>query len=144
MPFYWVHNRNDVVILKSLCLFPDSICLSVHKNNNLIRFLNLEQSRLLETISRSKRLSHDEIANLLRETSEIESDVGHACSHPRVPRAHQAVFRRRSLAGVGLSESGRSHEPGLALLTNGGVQQQQHIEVKRRILIQNGHTLDNG
>ncbi|GFW74291.1 RNase H domain-containing protein [Trichonephila clavipes] len=49
------------------------------------------------------------------------------CSHPRVPRAHQAGFSRRSLAGVGLSESVRCHGPGLALLTNGGVQQQhQH------------------
>ncbi|GFW47363.1 uncharacterized protein TNCV_335331 [Trichonephila clavipes] len=32
---------------------------------------------------------------------------------------------RRSLAGVGLSESVRCHGPGLALLTKGGVQQQQ-------------------
>ncbi|GFW78700.1 hypothetical protein TNCV_4261231 [Trichonephila clavipes] len=47
------------------------------------------------------------------------------CSRPRVPRAHQAGFSRRSLAGVGLSESVRCHGPGLALLTNGGVQQQQ-------------------
>ncbi|GFU00733.1 hypothetical protein TNCV_4818891 [Trichonephila clavipes] len=52
--------------------------------------------------------------------------AGHACSHPRVPRAHQAGLSRRSLAGVGLSESARCHGPGLALLTNGGVQQQQH------------------
>ncbi|GFU49376.1 hypothetical protein TNCV_2161791 [Trichonephila clavipes] len=44
---------------------------------------------------------------------------------PRVPRAHQAGSSRRSLAGVGLSESVRCHGPGLALLTNGGVQQQQ-------------------
>ncbi|GFX03086.1 retrovirus-related Pol polyprotein from transposon 297 [Trichonephila clavipes] len=47
------------------------------------------------------------------------------CSHPRVPRAHQARLSRRSLAGVGLSESVRCHGPGLAPLTNGGVQQQQ-------------------
>ncbi|GFW39396.1 hypothetical protein TNCV_1833791 [Trichonephila clavipes] len=40
-------------------------------------------------------------------------------------RAHQAGFSRRSLAGVGLSESVRCHGPGLALMTNGGVQQQQ-------------------
>ncbi|GFT49642.1 hypothetical protein TNCV_3367811 [Trichonephila clavipes] len=33
---------------------------------------------------------------------------------------------RRSLAGVGLSESARCHGPGLVLLTNEGVQQQQH------------------
>ncbi|GFW94776.1 uncharacterized protein TNCV_4248161 [Trichonephila clavipes] len=39
--------------------------------------------------------------------------------------AHQAGLSRRSLAGVGLSESVRCHGPGLALLTNGGVQQQQ-------------------
>ncbi|GFX46195.1 hypothetical protein TNCV_2298441 [Trichonephila clavipes] len=50
--------------------------------------------------------------------------AGHACSHPRVPRAHQSEFSRRSLAGVGLSESVRCHGPGLALLTDGGVQQQ--------------------
>ncbi|GFU83951.1 hypothetical protein TNCV_560771 [Trichonephila clavipes] len=49
--------------------------------------------------------------------------ASHACSHPRVPRAHQAGFSRRSLAGVGLSESVRCHGPGLALLTNGGMQQ---------------------
>ncbi|GFV88629.1 uncharacterized protein TNCV_1244391 [Trichonephila clavipes] len=48
-----------------------------------------------------------------------------ACSHPRMPRAHQAQFSRRSLTGVGFYESVRSHGPGLALLTNGGVQQQQ-------------------
>ncbi|GFW20125.1 hypothetical protein TNCV_2320661 [Trichonephila clavipes] len=54
--------------------------------------------------------------------------TGHSCSHPRVPRAHQAGFSRRSLAGVGLSESVRCHGPGLALLTNGGVQQ-QHMQV---------------
>ncbi|GFU32933.1 RNase H domain-containing protein [Trichonephila clavipes] len=53
--------------------------------------------------------------------------AGHACSHPRVPRAHQAGLSRRSLAGVGLSESVRCHGPGLALLTNGGVQQQQLV-----------------
>ncbi|GFV88608.1 hypothetical protein TNCV_1244181 [Trichonephila clavipes] len=40
-----------------------------------------------------------------------------------MPRAHQAGFSRRSLAGVGLSESVRCHGPGLVLLTNGGVQQ---------------------
>ncbi|GFX16294.1 hypothetical protein TNCV_4705471 [Trichonephila clavipes] len=53
------------------------------------------------------------------------SYAGLASSHPRMPRAHQAGFSRRSLAGVGLSESVRCHGPGLALLTNGGVQQQQ-------------------
>ncbi|GFV62843.1 RNase H domain-containing protein [Trichonephila clavipes] len=41
--------------------------------------------------------------------------------------AHQAGFSRRSLADVGLSESARCRRPGVALLTNGGVQQQQHI-----------------
>ncbi|GFX27557.1 uncharacterized protein TNCV_4996121 [Trichonephila clavipes] len=50
---------------------------------------------------------------------------GFACSHPRRPRAHQAGFSRRSLAGVGFIERVRCHEPGLALLTNGGMQQQQ-------------------
>ncbi|GFX51917.1 uncharacterized protein TNCV_3063341 [Trichonephila clavipes] len=39
--------------------------------------------------------------------------------------AHQAGLSRRSLAGVGLFESVRRHGPGLALLTNGGGQQQQ-------------------
>ncbi|GFV07286.1 hypothetical protein TNCV_1312841 [Trichonephila clavipes] len=53
------------------------------------------------------------------------SNTGHACSHPRVPRAHQVGLSRRSLAGVGLSESVRCHGAGLALLTNGGAQQQQ-------------------
>ncbi|GFV63300.1 hypothetical protein TNCV_1373971 [Trichonephila clavipes] len=48
-----------------------------------------------------------------------KSQAGHVCSHPRVPRAHQAGFSRRSLAGVGLSESVRYHGPGLALMTNG-------------------------
>ncbi|GFX13244.1 hypothetical protein TNCV_2990081 [Trichonephila clavipes] len=62
-------------------------------------------------------------------THDIPATTGHACSHPRVPRAHQAGFSRRSLVGVGLSESVRCHGPGLALLTNGGVQQrQQHID----------------
>ncbi|GFV90912.1 hypothetical protein TNCV_3616741 [Trichonephila clavipes] len=54
---------------------------------------------------------------------ELFFSAGHACSHSRMPRAHQAEFSRRSLAGVGLSESVRCHGPGLALLTNGGVQQ---------------------
>ncbi|GFX93376.1 hypothetical protein TNCV_151821 [Trichonephila clavipes] len=40
-------------------------------------------------------------------------------------RAHQAGLSRRSLAGVGLSESERCHGRGLALLTNRGVQEQQ-------------------
>ncbi|GFV62914.1 hypothetical protein TNCV_5083971 [Trichonephila clavipes] len=44
---------------------------------------------------------------------------GHACSRPRMPRAHQAGLSRRSLAGV-FFESVRSHGLGLALLTNGG------------------------
>ncbi|GFU59270.1 hypothetical protein TNCV_4197941 [Trichonephila clavipes] len=52
-------------------------------------------------------------------------DAGVAGSHPRVPRAHQAGPSRRSHADVGLSESVRYHGPGLALLTKGGVQQQQ-------------------
>ncbi|GFT56491.1 integrase catalytic domain-containing protein [Trichonephila clavipes] len=47
-----------------------------------------------------------------------------ACSHPRMPRAHQAGFSRRFLAGVRFFESVRSHGPGIALLANGGVQQQ--------------------
>ncbi|GFX76675.1 hypothetical protein TNCV_663841 [Trichonephila clavipes] len=42
-----------------------------------------------------------------------------------MPRSHQAGFSRRSLAGVGVFESVRCHGPCLALLTNGGVQQQQ-------------------
>ncbi|GFX48761.1 RNase H domain-containing protein [Trichonephila clavipes] len=50
--------------------------------------------------------------------------AGHACSHPRLHRTHQAAFSRRSLSGVGLSESVRCHGTGLELLTNGGVQQQ--------------------
>ncbi|GFT39181.1 hypothetical protein TNCV_2897051 [Trichonephila clavipes] len=51
-------------------------------------------------------------------------DASLACSHLRMPRAHQAEFSRRSLAGVGLSESVRCHGPGQALLTNEGVQRQ--------------------
>ncbi|GFT81577.1 RNase H domain-containing protein [Trichonephila clavipes] len=51
--------------------------------------------------------------------------TGHACSHPRVPRAHHAGLSRHSLASVGLPECVRCHGPGLALLSNGGVQQQQ-------------------
>ncbi|GFW73183.1 hypothetical protein TNCV_484091 [Trichonephila clavipes] len=42
-----------------------------------------------------------------------------------MPRAHQAGFSRRSVAGVAFFESVRNHGP--ALLTNGGVQQQQHL-----------------
>ncbi|GFU75458.1 HTH_Tnp_Tc3_2 domain-containing protein [Trichonephila clavipes] len=45
-----------------------------------------------------------------------------------MPRAHQAGFSRRSLAGIGFFESVRCHGPGLALLTNGDVQQQQQQE----------------
>ncbi|GFU32559.1 hypothetical protein TNCV_452891 [Trichonephila clavipes] len=48
-----------------------------------------------------------------------------ASSHPRKPRAHQAGFSRQSLAGVGFFEGVRCNGPGLALLTNGGVQQQK-------------------
>ncbi|GFW91549.1 uncharacterized protein LOC103524116 [Trichonephila clavipes] len=44
-----------------------------------------------------------------------------------VKRTHQAGLGRRSLAGVGLSESVRCHGPGLALLFNGGLQQQQYL-----------------
>ncbi|GFW32016.1 hypothetical protein TNCV_2600431 [Trichonephila clavipes] len=39
-----------------------------------------------------------------------------------MPRAHQAGFSRRFLAGVGFFESVRNHGPSLALLANGGVQ----------------------
>ncbi|GFW94928.1 hypothetical protein TNCV_3398071 [Trichonephila clavipes] len=59
--------------------------------------------------------------------------AGYVCSHPRVPRAHQAGSSRQSLAGVGLSGSVRCHGPGLALLTNGGVQQQQQLRVLRTL-----------
>ncbi|GFY09688.1 hypothetical protein TNCV_381821 [Trichonephila clavipes] len=48
-----------------------------------------------------------------------------ACLHPLMPRAHQAEFSRRSLAGVEFFESVRYHGPGLALLTSVDVQQQQ-------------------
>ncbi|GFX17834.1 hypothetical protein TNCV_2292831 [Trichonephila clavipes] len=51
-----------------------------------------------------------------------------ACSHPRMPRAQQAGFSRRFLAGVGFFETVRSHGSGLALLTNRNVQQQQHYK----------------
>ncbi|GFS54960.1 hypothetical protein TNCV_3576571 [Trichonephila clavipes] len=63
-------------------------------------------------------------------TEDIKASLqtGHVCSHPRVPRAHQAGSSRRSLAGVRHSESVRCHGPGLELLTNGGVQQQQQHE----------------
>ncbi|GFU50994.1 hypothetical protein TNCV_4461871 [Trichonephila clavipes] len=44
-----------------------------------------------------------------------------------MPRAHQAGFSRQSLAGVGFFESVRCHGPGLALMTYGGVQQQQQV-----------------
>ncbi|GFX45740.1 hypothetical protein TNCV_1328291 [Trichonephila clavipes] len=72
-----------------------------------------------------------------RATIDLLKDTfaGHACSqHPRVPRAHQAGFSRRSLAGVGFFESGRCHEPGLALLTNGGVQQQTEREKSKEVV----------
>ncbi|GFW63318.1 transposable element Tcb2 transposase [Trichonephila clavipes] len=57
----------------------------------------------------------------------VYKTAGDACSHPRVPRAHQTGLSRLFLAGVRLSESVRCPGPGLALLTNGEVQQQQHI-----------------
>ncbi|GFX22356.1 hypothetical protein TNCV_1815571 [Trichonephila clavipes] len=47
--------------------------------------------------------------------------TGHTCSHPRVPRAHQAGLSGRSLAGVGLSDSVRCYGLGLERLTNRGV-----------------------
>ncbi|GFW98704.1 hypothetical protein TNCV_2758801 [Trichonephila clavipes] len=41
-----------------------------------------------------------------RDNSGVSNNkADHACSHPRVPRAHQAGLSRRSLAGFGLSES---------------------------------------
>ncbi|GFV46380.1 hypothetical protein TNCV_3232691 [Trichonephila clavipes] len=52
-------------------------------------------------------------------------EAGHVCSRPRMSRVHEGGFSRRFLTGVGLSESVRCHGPGLALLTNGSVQQQQ-------------------
>ncbi|GFU01013.1 hypothetical protein TNCV_1816341 [Trichonephila clavipes] len=58
---------------------------------------------------------------------DLRLDTGLACSHPRMPRAHQAGFSRRLLAGAGFFENVRSHGPGVALLTNGGVQQQQKL-----------------
>ncbi|GFU79146.1 hypothetical protein TNCV_2136691 [Trichonephila clavipes] len=58
--------------------------------------------------------------------------AGLTCSHPRMPRAHQAGFNRRSLAGVGLFERVQSDGPGPALLTNGGVQ--QHLSVGSPLL----------
>ncbi|GFU87781.1 transposable element Tcb1 transposase [Trichonephila clavipes] len=59
--------------------------------------------------------------------------ASHACSHPRVPRAHQAGLSRRSLPSVGLSESVR-HEPGLALLTNGGKSVVALDETKKTVM----------
>ncbi|GFX97216.1 hypothetical protein TNCV_557061 [Trichonephila clavipes] len=61
--------------------------------------------------------------DVIPDRSNVTGLPGQACSHPLVPRAHQAGSSRRSLAGVRLSESVRCHGPGLALLTNGGVQQ---------------------
>ncbi|GFX04820.1 putative transposable element [Trichonephila clavipes] len=49
----------------------------------------------------------------------------------RSTRAHQAGLSRRSLAGAELSESVRCHRPGLELLTNGSVQQQQQQRIRR-------------
>ncbi|GFY74058.1 hypothetical protein TNIN_11131 [Trichonephila inaurata madagascariensis] len=46
-----------------------------------------------------------------------------------MPRAHQAGLRGHSVAG-GLSESVRCHGPVLVLLTNGGVQKQQHNKIR--------------
>ncbi|GFY29383.1 hypothetical protein TNCV_4725101 [Trichonephila clavipes] len=48
-------------------------------------------------------------------------------------RAHQAGFSRGSLAGVRFFESVQCHGPGLALLTIGGVQQQQQQQMHRTI-----------
>ncbi|GFT27249.1 hypothetical protein TNCV_5140531 [Trichonephila clavipes] len=70
--------------------------------------------------------------------SDSRSAIHSTC--PIFKMAHQAGFSRRSLAGVGLSESVRCHGPGLALLTNGGVQQQQHIQLNDRRLTINSHT----
>ncbi|GFS92500.1 hypothetical protein TNCV_1159861 [Trichonephila clavipes] len=66
-----------------------------------------------------KRFGYCLIVEVQYSTFPVGKVAGHACSHPRMPRAHQAGFSRRFLAGVGLSESVRCHGPGLALLTNG-------------------------
>ncbi|GFV84072.1 hypothetical protein TNCV_3037341 [Trichonephila clavipes] len=63
--------------------------------------------------------------DICRFGSSLCSMKRYVCSHPRVPRAHQAGLSRCSLAGVGLSESVRCHGPGTALLINSGVLQQQ-------------------
>ncbi|GFU10300.1 uncharacterized protein TNCV_150651 [Trichonephila clavipes] len=65
-------------------------------------------------------LKGNEIADTLAKAG----TSGLTYSHPRTPMAHQAGFSRRSLSGVGLFESVRSHGPDLSLLANGGVQQQ--------------------
>ncbi|GFV32172.1 hypothetical protein TNCV_1674601 [Trichonephila clavipes] len=77
---------------------------------------------------RGRRSSHCDtpcLGVLSLHLRDLDLRDGHACSHPRVPRAHQAGLSRRSFAGAGLSESVRCRGTGLALLTNGGVQQQQ-------------------
>ncbi|GFV08746.1 hypothetical protein TNCV_2488181 [Trichonephila clavipes] len=65
-------------------------------------------------------------------STKCSSEAGHAYSHSRVPRAHQARLSRRSLASFGLSESVLWHGHGLELLTNGGVHQQQHLKLTNR------------
>ncbi|GFV79460.1 hypothetical protein TNCV_279161 [Trichonephila clavipes] len=73
--------------------------------------------------------SQDHILRIQRRNSDSCSvfRTGLACSHPPMSRAHQAGFSRRSLGGVGFFESVRCHGPGLALLTNGSVQQQHMV-----------------
>ncbi|GFX79170.1 hypothetical protein TNCV_4747541 [Trichonephila clavipes] len=56
--------------------------------------------------------------------------------------AHPAGLSRRSLAGVGLFESVRSHGPGLALLTHGDVQQQQTFRFEIKELNKYGLTFN--
>ncbi|GFV55755.1 RNase H domain-containing protein [Trichonephila clavipes] len=58
----------------------------------------------LEIFSRTKHQNRTTWITLPQSTI-----AGHTCSHPRVPGAHQAGSSRRSLAGVGLTESVRCH-----------------------------------
>ncbi|GFV67874.1 retrovirus-related Pol polyprotein from transposon 412 [Trichonephila clavipes] len=118
------HNRSLLVgylhpILQTL--FPGEQHIVFQEDNALVHTSHCVQTWLQEL---NDEVGHITWGPLSPNLNIIEA--GLACSHPRMPWAHEAGFSRRSLAGVGFSESVRSYGPGLALLTNGGVQQQQH------------------
>ncbi|GFU80508.1 hypothetical protein TNCV_3840281 [Trichonephila clavipes] len=81
--------------------------------------IKLKRLSTLHQIHMQWILSHIEL-----EGNEVADTLAKAGAYEVPEPAHQARLSTRSLAGVGLPESAQCHGPGLALLTNGGVQQQ--------------------